>query len=82
MENEGGRNKANELRHYISQSFGEVFDDPCARWFSKRPHVTQEHSDIDILFDDAERVDVAFQELVRCWSQVIRAFYSVCCLSK
>jgi hypothetical protein len=33
--------------------------------------VTQEHSDIDLLFDDAERADVAFQELVQCWSQVI-----------
>jgi hypothetical protein len=63
-----GLDKATTLCHYIRQSFGEVVDDPCARWFSKRPHVLQEHSNIDILFDDVERVDVAFQELVRCWS--------------
>jgi hypothetical protein len=82
MENADERNQANDLQVYISQSFGGVFDDPSARWFSKRPHVTQEHSDIDLLFDDAERADVAFQELVQCWSQVVRALCFVCCISK
>jgi hypothetical protein len=67
MEIADERNQANDLQVYISQSCGGVFDGPSARWFSKRPHVTQEHSDIDLLFDDAERADVAFQELVQCW---------------
>jgi hypothetical protein len=82
MENADERNQANDLQVYISQSFGGVFDGPSARWFSKRPHVTQEHSDIDLLFDDAQRADVAFQELVQCWLQVIRALCFVCCIRK
>jgi hypothetical protein len=67
-----GCDEANALCHYIRQSFSDVVDDPCARLFSKRPHVLQEHLSIDSLFADVERVDVAFQELVQCWLKVRR----------
>ena len=61
---------AKNLSEYIKTRFGVVFDDPSAHWFSRRPHLLQEHSSVDNLFDDVELVDVAFQELVQCWLKV------------
>jgi hypothetical protein len=56
----------------IRKSFKKVLEDPNAasRWFRRQPRVLQEHSSVDNLFDDVELVDVAFQQLVRCWLNV------------
>jgi hypothetical protein len=55
-----------------SKSFKKVLEDPntASRWFRRAPRVLQEHSSVDDLFDDVELVDVAFQQLVRCWVEV------------
>jgi hypothetical protein len=68
-----GRAEACALSAYIGTDLSDAVDDLRVRWISKQPHVMQEHSSIDLLFDDVECVDVAFQELVQCWLKV-RAF--------
>jgi hypothetical protein len=65
-----GSAEASALSEYIRESFREVLDDLSGSFLSKRPTVLQEHSSIDILFEDVECVDVAFQELLECWLKV------------
>jgi hypothetical protein len=66
----GGQSDAKNLSEYIENSFAQVAEGLVSNWFNRRPHVTQEHSSIDDLFEDVELVDVAFQELIRCWLKV------------
>jgi hypothetical protein len=62
---------ATNLSEFIETHFREVLDKNLGfQWFSRRPHVVQEHTSIDNLFDDVELVDVAFQNLVQCWLKV------------
>jgi hypothetical protein len=65
-----GYTEACALTAYISTHFRHVVDDLRVRCIGKRPHAIQEHSSIDMLFDDVECVDVAFQELLQCWLKV------------
>jgi hypothetical protein len=65
-----GRGEAIALSQYITESFGEAVDELDNRRRRDRPKVMQEHSSIDVLFEDVELVDVAFQELVQCWLKV------------
>ncbi len=71
-----GRAEACALSSYISTHLSGAVDDLRARWISTRPHVMQEHSSIDALFDDVECVDVAFQELVQCWLKVRLLYFT------
>jgi hypothetical protein len=72
-----GLTEACALSAYISSHFRHVVDDLRVRCIGKRPHVIQEHSSIDMLFDDAECVDVAFQELLQCWLKVRMLYFFV-----
>lgn len=65
-----GQSDAKNLSEYIENSFAQVAEGAVSNCFNRRPHVTQEHSSIDDLFDDVELVDVAFQELIQCWLKV------------
>ncbi len=65
-----GRGEATALSAYIRQHHRDVVDDLENRLFKQRPEVLQEHLSIDTLFEDAECVDVCFQELVQCWLKV------------
>jgi hypothetical protein len=74
-----GRSEATALSAYIRQHYRDGVDDLGSRLFKKQPEVLQEHSSIDTLFEDAECVDVCFQELVQCWLKV-RLILRLSCL--
>ena len=73
-----GRSEASALSAYIRQNLHDCVDELEHRWFTQRPQVLQEHSSIDILFEDTECVDVSFQELMQCWLKVCLFHLAFC----
>jgi hypothetical protein len=78
LDGSSGHSEATALSAYIRQHHRDVVDELESRLFKQRPEVLQEHSSIDTLFEDAECVDVCFQELVQCWLKVRLTLHLSC----